>query len=39
MNPKEHLSVQEQRQNNDLIERCSVYNQSDRINPIAGLYQ
>ena len=39
MNPEEHLSVQEQRQNNDQIKRRRVYDQSDKMKTIEGQYQ
>ena len=39
MNSEEHLSVQEQKQNNDEIERRSVYDQSDKMKTIEGQYQ
>ena len=39
MNPEEHLSVQEQNQSNDYIERRSVYDQSDKMKTIEGEYQ
>ena len=38
-NPEEHLSVQEQKHNNDYIERCSEYDQSDKMETIEGQYQ
>ena len=34
----EHLSVQEQNQSNDYIERRSVYDQSDKMKTIEGQY-
>ena len=37
--PEEHLSVQEQNQSNDYIERRSVYDQSDKMKTIEGQYQ
>ena len=37
--PWEHLSVQEQNQSNDYIERRSVYDQSDKMKTIEGQYQ
>ena len=37
--PEEHLSVQEQMQNNDYIERRSLYDQSDKMKTIGGQYQ
>ena len=39
LNPEEHLSVQEQNQSNDYIERRSVYDQSDKMKTIEGQYQ
>ena len=33
------MSVHEQKQNNDQIERRSVYDQSDEMKTIEGLYQ
>ena len=35
----EHLSVQEQNQSDDLIERRSVYDQSDKMKTIEGQNQ
>ena len=37
--PEEHLSVQEQNQSNEYIERRSVYDQSDKMKTIEGQYQ
>ena len=37
--PREHLSVQEQKQNNDEIKRRSVYDQSDKKKTIEGQHQ
>ena len=39
MNHEEHLSVQEQKQNNDLIEQRSVCDQSDKMKTIEGQHQ
>ena len=39
LNPEEHLSVQEQNQRNDYIERRSVYDQSDKMKTIEGQHQ
>ena len=39
LNPKEHLSVQEQEQNNDQIVRRSEYDQADKMKIIEGQYQ
>ena len=39
MNHEEYLSVQEQNQSNDYIERRSVYDQSDKMKTIEGQYQ
>ena len=37
--PVEHLSVEEQNQSNDYIERRIVYDQSDKMKTIEGQYQ
>ena len=39
LNPEEHLSVWEQNQSNDYIERRSVYDHSDKMKTIEGQYQ
>ena len=39
LNPEEHQSVQEQKHNNDLIARHSVYGQSDKMITIEGQQQ
>ena len=38
MNLEEHLNLHEQNQNNNLIKRCIVSDQSDKMKTIAGLY-
>ena len=39
LNTEEHLSVLEQNQCNDYIERRSVYDRSDKMETIEGQYQ
>ena len=39
LKPEEHLSEQEQKQNNDWIKRRSVYDQSDKMKTIEGQHR